>query len=412
MSMSDDKKGHLQKRGAGASCPRKNPSIPTILGQKGGQDAPPPLFRKWLRKRAEATDRPVGATGSPQEGHCPTTGGLRRALKLVALVAAVLSIAGGVWFRGLLEGPVARGEFEAAVVVTRGMPYSAILGRLQTAGLLPHPFVFDYLAWRRGDAGRLRPGRYVFHSSMSVRQIYDRLLRGAPIRVTVPEGWTLGQIAARLVEVGLVEDAAAFTSAACDAQLLEPHAIAAESAEGYVLPDTYLFDPGVTSAEILETMVEAFGRQSQAERDTSPPLALTWHEVLTLASMIEREARREEEKPRIASVYYNRLRRGMKLDCDATVRFAVSKTSAPLTRSDLEVDSPYNTYLYPGLPPGPICCVGRESIHAVLAPEETDFLYYCYRGDGTHHFSRSLVEHEEAVKKYLRKRLTPEPAKQ
>lgn len=332
--------------------------------------------------------------------------------RAVAFALAILPIAvacglGGLWFRRLLDGPVAPGDFQSTVVIARGMPYSAILERLRSADLLPHPFTFDYLAWRRGDAARFRPGRYRLRSSMSVRQIYEELLRGAPIRVTVPEGWTIEQIASRLADEGLVENAAAFTSATRDTELLAACAIETTSAEGYVLPETYLFDPGVTAGEILQTMAGAFERHYADVRATSRPLSLTWHQVLTLASMIEREARREDEKPRIASVYYNRLRRNMKLDCDAAVRYALSNWRAPLTLTDLKVDSPYNTYLHPGLPPGPICCVGRGSVEAALQPEKTSYLYYCYKGDQTHHFSETLTEHQRAVKKYLRKRLTP-----
>jgi UPF0755 protein len=326
-------------------------------------------------------------------------------LVLVVILTAV--VAGGwLWFRRLLDGPVASRDFTATVVIARGAPYRTIIEQLRAAQLLPHPFVFDYLAWRRGNAGRLRPGRYTLRSSMSVRQIYERLLEGAPIRLTVPEGLTLEQVAGRLADGGLATEAGVFLEAARAPDFLDRHGIEATSCEGYVLPETYFFDPGVGGREILETMVAAFEREFHDEAATTTPQSLTWHQLVTLASMIEREARSDAEKPTIASVYYNRLRRNMKLECDATVRYALSKWPEPLTRDDLKTSSPYNTYLHKGLPPGPISTIGRRSLEAALRPARSDYLYYCLKDVRTHHFSRTFAEHQRAVKKYLRKGLT------
>jgi len=334
---------------------------------------------------------------------------LRRWLvRLVVVGAAIGTAVGGwLWFRHLLDGPVSLRDFAATVIIVRGSSYRTIVERVRSVGLLPHPFVFDYLAWRRNKEGHLKPGRYSLRSTMSVRQIYDAMIHGAPIRITVPEGWTIRQVAARLADEGLLAQADAFTSAACDVHFLSRHKIEASSAEGYILPDTYLLDPGIGVGEILETMVASFERQYAALADKPRPEWLaSWHQVVTLASMIEREARNDGEKPLIASVYCNRLRRGMALDCDATVRYATSKWREPLTRTDLQLDSPYNTYVRKGLPPGPISCVGRTSLEAALSPARSEFFYYCYRGDGSHQFSKTLVEHERAVEKYLRKGLT------
>jgi len=335
----------------------------------------------------------------------------RRSRWGIGLFAAALAIAIGLgglfWFRRLLDGPVSSRDFQATVVIVRGSSYRAIVERLRAAGLLPHPFVFDYLAWRRGKDGRLKPGRYSLRSTMSVRQIHEALLRGAPLRITVPEDWTVHQVAARLADEGLLHQGDAFTSAAADPHFLLRHDVHAPSAEGYLMPDTYLFDPGIGAGEILETMVAAFERRYAALSGRPRPAQLpSWHEVVTLGSLIEREARNDAEKPLIASVYCNRLRRGMNLDCDATVRYALSKWREPLTRADLEVDSPHNTYTHKGLPPGPISCVSRTSLEAALTPAASNFLYYCYRGDGSHQFSRTLAEHERAVEKFLRKGLT------
>lgn len=358
-----------------------------------------------------------GRESEQKAGDRPTTANDRaqslwwRGSRLLAVLVVVAALgAVWLWFRHLLDGPVARGDFETTVVILRGTHYQTIVERLRAARLLPYPFVFDYLAWRRGDTGQFRPGRYRLRSSMSVRQIYDALLKGAPIRVTVPEGWTVEQIAARLDEEGhLLGGGMSFSRDATSPALLASHKITTPSAEGYILPETYYFDPG--EKDILEKMVSAFERRYAAEAQRPRPQSLTWHQVLTLASLVEREARNNDEKALIASVYYNRLRRGMTLDCDATVRYALSKWREPLTRSDLRTDSPYNTYLRKGLPPGPICTIGRHSLEATLSPAQSKFFYYCYKGNQSHHFSKTLAEHQRAVKKFLRKDLTPNARK-
>jgi UPF0755 protein len=320
---------------------------------------------------------------------------------------SAVAVGGRLWFLRVLDGPVASRDFAATIIVVRGSSLHTIITQLRLAGLLPHPFVFNYLAWRQGREGRLKPGRYALRSTMSARQIYEAMVHGAPIRITIPEGWTIHQVAARLADEGLAARADQFTSAACNAPFLSRHNIEGASAEGYLMPDTYLFDPGVGVGEILETMVASFERHYAGLAARPRPAPLTsWREAVTLASMIEREARNDAEKPYIASVYCNRLRRGMTLDCDATLRYALSKWRDPLTRSDLQMDSPYNTYVRKGLPPDPISTVGRRSLEAALSPAQTGFLYYCYRGDGSHQFSRTLAEHERAVEKFLRKGLT------
>jgi UPF0755 protein len=321
---------------------------------------------------------------------------------VLLVILAGAGIAFKLWLARLLDGPASDQAFEATLIVRRGTPYHEIVKQLREKGLLRHPFVFDYLSWKRGDASKIRPGRYGLKSSMSARMIYDRLLQGAPIRITVPEGWTLRQIADRLVREQLTTSAALFLDQARDTDFLERHGILAATAEGYLLPETYHFDPGITTDEILNLMIGSFKRRYAAEARMPRPEAMSWHQVVTLASMIEREARNEEEKPLIASVYCNRLRRKMSPDCDATIRYALSKWNAPLTDADLKTSSPYNTYLRKGLPPGPIGTVGRGSLLAALRPAPSEYLYYCYKGDNSHYFSKTLREHNAAVKKYLR----------
>jgi len=346
---------------------------------------PPPLRRRWPRRLVAAV--------------------------IFLSVAGVAAILIGHWWGRLLNGPVARGEFQKIVTIPQGASFRAIVEELRDAGLLPHPFALKYLAWRRGDGNRLKPGRYTFHSKMNARQIYDQLLTGAPIRVLIPEGWTLRQIAKRLHEESLIGKPDVFLQKTRDPRILGRHGVQAESAEGYLYPETYSLDPGGKPEAILDRMLSAFGRHYGPLQNQPRPQLLTWHQVLTLASMIEREARKDDEKPVIASVYYNRLQRKMLLECDATVRYALNRWDGPLTKADLENPAPYNTYVHPGLPPGPICTVSESSLRAALSPAQTKYLFYVHKGDNSHYFSSSGREHMSAVRRYLRKRLTPEGKK-
>ncbi len=326
---------------------------------------------------------------------------------LCALFALIgLSLAGAAWLYRCLNSPISTSPFEATVVIRRGASCRTIKESLRAAGLLPYPLVFDYLAWRGRGTDHLKPGRYSFDSRHTPKQIYDVLRRGAPVRITVPEGWTVRQIAARLAAEDLLASADEFSSAARNPAFLARHGIAGPTAEGYLLPETYLFDPGVSPVEILDKMAAAFAREYAAEAARPRPDSLTWHQIVTLASMIERETANDAEKPLIASVYYNRLRRDMTLNCDATLCYWLDKWHEPLTLADLKKDFPYNTYLHKGLPPGPIGCIGRKSLEAALAPAATDYLYYCQRDAHSHVFSKTYAEHEAAVKKYIRKDLT------
>ncbi|MBM3469414.1 MAG: endolytic transglycosylase MltG [Armatimonadetes bacterium] len=243
---------------------------------------------------------------------------------------------------------------------------------------------------RRVD-GRLRSGEYALSPAQSAWQIVGVLARGEAIlhRITIPEGFTAAQIADALAEAGLA-DRDRFLDLAL-------------RSEGYLFPDTYLLPRGLGEPALVARFLGRFDAVIGADlREAARARGLSLHQLVTVASMIEREARVPEERAVIAGVIYNRLRLGMRLEIDATVLYALGRHKAELALADLAVDSPYNTYRNPGLPPGPIANPGLAAVAAAAAPAETPFLYYVLRPDGSHHFSRTLREHQDAIIRYRR----------
>ncbi len=296
------------------------------------------------------------------------------------------------------------------MTIEKGDSLIRITDRLREKGLIEYPSLFILLAVLRRDDKDLQSGRFLFQPGTSPAAILDRLLQPgqAPsVTVTFPEGWTVRQMADRLVEKGFIQKSDEFIKATQNREILN---IFGENADKYIegclFPDTYFFSPEADAESIVRRMVERFTEVMAEimpgfpESQTTTAEGLSPAEVLVLASIIEREARQPDEMPLIASVYHNRLRRNMRLDSCATVRYALNKWHAPLTRKDLEVESDWNTYRRKGLPPGPICNPGRAALEAAAKPAESDFLYYVYRGDGRHYFSKTLQEHQSATKRF------------
>jgi UPF0755 protein len=291
-----------------------------------------------------------------------------------------------------------------ALTIKPGISSRAIAELLEDKGLIDRAETL--LVWLKlnGRAGGLQAGDYRIAAPVAPRALVDQLGRGSFERaVTIPEGWTARQIAARLAEQKWIASAQVWLDLAArpiDASVL-PEA-QPEGAEGFCFPETYRFEAGTGGEAILKRMLETFAAQWRAARPderTEASRDLTLREVVTLASMIQREARVAEEMPLIASVYLNRLKRKMKLQCCATVYYALGEAwDRPLTLKDLEIDNPYNTYRNAGLPPGPIANPGREALEAALRPAESDYLYYVYRGGGHHTFSRTFGEHAAATR--------------
>ena len=276
--------------------------------------------------------------------------------------------------------------------------------RLQHEGVIRSAFAFEVGIHRWGLAGKLQAGYYRLAPTMSAREIAEVIASGkqATEKVTFPEGFTIKQMAERLDKTGLCSEqdflAAAVPTNASDVPLPTGNSLSAQSVEGYLFPATYVFEYGTEPAALVRQMAEAF--RSRVIEGMAGDLARSHymlHEVVTVASMIEREARVERDRPLIASVIYNRLRKGMPLQIDATVLYALGEHKERVTLKDLEVDSPFNTYDRKGLPPHPICNPGEASIHAALRPARTDYLFYVAKPNGSHVFTRTYEEHLKAI---------------
>lgn len=325
---------------------------------------------------------------------------------LVLFLVALCGAAGaGIWALKVFRAPGPLMD-ETTVLIPRGSGVNAIADRLAAAGVIAHPHAFRAAVFLKGAQSSLRAGEYLFPSRQPMAEVIDRLARGDVFirKITIPEGLTSYQIVALLKAAPGLEG---------------PSAGLALPAEGSLLPDTYQYMYGDTQTRILTRMKEAMDREKAAlwvGRFPNLPFS-TPEQAVTLASIVEKETGVASERGRIAGVFINRLRAGMKLQSDPTALYALTggrpqdEGQGPigrrLMRGDLDIDSPYNTYRYAGLPPGPIAHPGREALAAVLNPERHDFLYFVADGKGGHVFSRTLDEHNANVARWRRVRAGP-----
>ena len=279
-----------------------------------------------------------------------------------------------------------------------------IAKRLAEQNLIRSEYAFRIMVRHRGTGRRLRAGVYALRRNMALWEIADEFEKGQVtlVSLTVPEGLTTEAVA-QLWETTGFGTAAAFREACESPSLLKQYALEGKTVEGYLFPNTYKFAKGTTAEKAVEMMLDEFKqRWSETYDEAARALGLTRHEVVTLASVIEKEAQVKSERPRIASVFHNRLKRKWRLQADPTVLYALGNPKRLLTRTDLRVDSPYNTYKHKGLPPGPIANPGIDSIIATLRPEKTAYLYFVAIGEGKHHFSKTLSEHNRMIRKIRR----------
>jgi UPF0755 protein len=297
------------------------------------------------------------------------------------------------------------------MVVDPGSSVRDVGVQLYGMGLVRHPAVFQALVVVRGDQGRLRAGEYAIPGGLDLGQIVDKLVRGDIVRhvVTFPEGTSLEDMARIVAGQGLAP--AAFLAAARDPAPIRELDPDAPDLEGYVFPDTYDVSrlPGAPAA-LVARAVRRFREVIGPDLPAIKAGTLTLRQVVTLASLVELETARPEERPRVAAVFRNRLAKRMLLQTDPTVIYALRKAGqydGNIRKEDLEVDSPYNTYRYAGLPPGPIASPGRASLQAAVHPAPVQELYFVSRNDGSHEFSRTLAEHQRWVNVYQRHRGAP-----
>jgi UPF0755 protein len=271
-------------------------------------------------------------------------------------------------------------------------------------GILAHPRLFRWVAVITGKDRKVQAGRYVFLRGMSISRMLHKLSHAEfeVTRLTVPEGFMLRQIAGA-VERQVEIDSAQFYQTVSDAEFIKQLGISAPSLEGYLFPDTYLLSWPISSRDLAKQMVERFREVYDKEvAGYAHGLGLSTNEIVTLASIIQAEAQSEPEMNRISAVYQNRMRKGLRLEADPTVAYALGGVRRGLHYSDLKVESPYNTYRNKGLPPGPICSPGLKSLLAAVQPlEDCEDLYFVAAGNGSHFFSRTHEEHMKA-KKYAK----------
>lgn len=296
------------------------------------------------------------------------------------------------------------GEADPVLVeIAPGATAREIAADLKSRGVIANDLAFRLLVRCSGKGREIRAGHYRISPSESPLKILERMVQGESLvrTVTIPEGLTLVEVAEILEEHDVV-GADEFLRVARK-RGKEFGAPFPENLEGYLFPDTYTFPWEVTAEEVVQRMVDRFRQVALPLWGEGAPLPL--HQTVILASLVERETRIPQERPLVAGVYLNRLERDMPLQCDATVQYALGKPKEVLTFADLEVESPYNTYLHPGLPPGPIANPGEAAIRAAVQPQASDYLYYVLndvKGDGSHVFSRTYAEHRDAIRRYQR----------
>jgi len=334
--------------------------------------------------------------------------GLKAALWTLAgfaLTLAVAAAAGTLYFLGPAEVP----GREAVVLIRPGSSLPSIARELEDQGVIRNAQAFVFLAKLHKSMGAVRAGEFLLSTGWPPQEILRVLTstNGIQHRVAVREGLSWWA-AAKLFEAEGLTDRASFELAMKNATLLEKYGVPAASAEGYLFPQTYLlpksFDDNGTAA--VEAMLREFDRQAKKLWPEGPPPPAELRRLIILASLVERETGDASERPRIAGVFLNRLRLGMRLQCDPTTIYGLGPDfDGNLHRADLEnAANPYNTYAHAGLPPGPICSPGLESLKAALNPEAHGYVYFVARGDGSHEFSRTLDEHNRAVTRFQRHR--------
>jgi UPF0755 protein len=359
---------------------------------------------------AKSTAR-TGGGGKPRgrKSKAQGKGTWKRVLLGFAVLLVLLMIPAGMalWSLRKLAQPYQGYEgTERLVTIEPGLGASQILDRLQDEGVLVDAkLARTYLIYRMGDPP-MQAGRYRFQGALTPPQVLRMLVRGQVVTqsVTLIEGLTLAEAAEQLARQGF-GDRDTFLELMRSPKLIADLDPEAQDLEGYLFPETYSFAEGARESEILETMVQTFRRRYEREVRSRIKPGTTLRQVVTLASIVEKEAQKASERPVIAAVYRNRLDRGIGLMADPTVIYALKRAgvwNGNIRRPDLRIDSPYNTYRYAGLPPGPICSPGQASLVAAAAPADVPYLYFVSRNDGSHVFSETLAEHNRNVNTWQR----------
>jgi len=317
-------------------------------------------------------------------------------------------------FNELLQPPAASGIVsEKNVVVPQGASTVGIANILKEQGLIRSSGAFRAYTAYRGLDSSLKAGEFSLNTGMNVPEIVARLVQGETVTLsfTIPEGYNFIQIADRLAEMKIIDRDKFLEIAATedfDYNFLKGIPKGPDRLEGYLFPDTYKITRETTEREIIAMMLSRFAREITPEFEASAAdIGLTVHEAVILASIVEREAQKDEERPKVSAVFLNRLKKGWRLESCATVQYALGEQKTRLLNKDLEIDSPYNTYKNSGLPPGPVASPGSASLKAAVNPADVDFMFFVVSEDGRHVFSRTLTEHNRNKALYLNSLETP-----
>lgn len=300
--------------------------------------------------------------------------------------------------------PTVQSPETVEVRVEPGEPFSSVVRKLEDKHVIPNGKLFSLWARLSASDKKIHWGIYRFELPLSPREVLNRMVLGRSLnyRITIPEGLTVKQIAG-LLEKGKMADKDRFLTEATSPELLSLLGLEGKGVEGYLFPDTYYFTPFIKERDILITMAKQFQEIFNPKmQEQAKEIGLSLHEVVTLASLIEKETAMDSERPLVSAVFHNRLKNKMPLQSDPTVIYGLERFSGTLTRRDLQSNSPYNTYRIPGLPPAPICNPGLSSLMAALNPASVPYLYFVSKNDGSHLFSVSLKEHNRAVRVYQR----------
>lgn len=335
---------------------------------------------------------------------------LRTALLATAL-ALPLSV--GLFFYNIYYSRPASGAYPTEVRVESGDSFATVTRKLREQQVISNGIFFSLWARINGSEKKIHQGLYRFESSVAPWQVLERLVAGKGIfhSVTIPEGLTIKEIA-ELLDKMQIANKEKFLAAAADPSVLTALGLGDKGLEGYLFPSTYHFTPATPERDIIIAMAEQFRRSSQPLlAKTATTARFSMHELLTLASIVEKETGVEAERGLVAAVFQNRLKRQMPLQSDPTVIYGLKEFNGNLTKKDLRDDNPYNTYRISALPPGPICNPSLSSIKATLNPADVPYIYFVSKNDGTHAFSETIEEHNQAVKTYQPVREAPRAQK-
>lgn len=328
---------------------------------------------------------------------------MRRAFLFITLVLVVALAAGGTWlYTSVQQSYKGYSEPETFVEITPGSSPGRMAQQLADAGVVRNTTAFRAAVWLRGAGRRLQAGEYRFDTAMTPAEVVDKIARGDVYLqpLTFREGLTIRQMAQLFEEKGFGASKE-FIAAAKHASAIRELDPQATDLEGYLFPDTYALPRKTTGEQLVGRMVGRFEQSLTPEiRERAAARGLSVRQLVTLASLVEKETGKGDERPLVAAVYANRLKIGMGLQCDPTVIFALERAGrydGNLTRADLQFDSPYNTYRYAGLPPGPIAAPGKASLEAAASPADVPYIYFVSKNDGSHAFASTLDEHNRNV---------------